>query len=194
MSYLTPAEFAGSAAWLNELDPAETVEILARASRQVDRILNRPGGSLELKTVTNRRWQILVPNWDATRVLHVPDWPPVEPDLWTFTLTALLLRDGEYDLRHTVTVGDVVAIPADRGVLILPDGVAVGHGWWAVASYVCGYTTVPDVIQEATLCVAKSMVQARLGQTGGFEAWSESGVLKARAEEMLVPYVTVGVG
>ena len=197
MSYATIEEWSERGAWYTDALETETgfsaQTVLDEASRDLDRFIGRR--SMEPKTVTAERFK--VQGWrESGRHLYVEDWPPLAGDTWFFTLTALEIFDDQFVSQGSVTVGNVTSFPADRGLMFLPDGDYALDGWTFTASYTCGFgsdvntPTIPDDLREACLLLAQSKTLVHLGQ--GVEGASQSGVFKARARELLSPWMRHG--
>lgn len=161
MAYATTADWSVRFGALDEsIDPVIVTDGLEQASRRVDEVIGRR--PLEPRVVTNVRWTHET-NVSGDRHVHLPDYPPLYPERWTTTLTALKLYDKWGELQQTVTVGDCVVWPERQGLVILPDSNYVEDGWTIEASYTCGYGTVatpdiPETLVDATLRIVEANV------------------------------------
>jgi hypothetical protein len=167
------------------------IDALGWASRQIDRRIGRR--SLEPKTVTDHRWEVRSNRPDSR--VFLPDWPPLQPELWFCTLTSMRLYDPSAELQQTVTVGDCVVWPERYGLVVLPDANWVDDRWTVEASYACGYgsdvatPTVPEDLKAACVYLARAHVEEALHLT----ALADAPVWNARAQTLLDPWRKVPV-
>lgn len=180
MSYCTLAQWQQTSGHLgpDEDDAARIEDRLDAASRYLDGLLGR-AWPLETHTVTRR-----IALQGDRRVRLGDDRPTVHHDLWTVTVSACAIYDGDGALAETVTAGTVSTMfAASGGYLLLPPGAADEAGRLCQVTYTAGYAAVPDALREACVEVARSLQLRDLDQRDPLDL-SVAGAAKARAREI----------
>lgn len=181
MAYCTVDEWRATGAHLGP-DEDDTTRILDRldaASRYLDRLLGREW-PLESHTCTRN----IMLRGDR-KIRLGSDRPTANVDLWTVTVTGCEIYDCDATLQETVTAGDVATLWAgSHGFLLLPDTAGDVAGWTCSVTYTAGFSTVPDVLREATVDIARGIAFRDLDQRDPVLDTSLAGAWKSRAAEI----------
>lgn len=179
MAYVTVAEWVATGGHLgpDDDDSSRIQDRLDGASRYLDRLLMR-SWPLDTHTVTRN-----IGLQGDRKVRLGGDRPTAAIDQWSCTVSACLIYDTDGTLQETVTAGDVSTLfAATDGYLLLPSSARDVAGWTCKITYTAGFSTVPDVLREATVEIARGLAFRDLDQRDPLDV-SLAGAWKARAVE-----------